>query len=72
MKKENPTSIKEAFDNLNNAFREFCITAFEMDKIMERLSQIVKSANTPKTKHKQYQSPYAKFDKLRNRKHKKR
>lgn len=63
-----PKTIKEALENLNNAFRYFCITAFEMDKVMQRLSQLIKKAQSYAPKRKSYQSPYAIFDKRRNRK----
>ena len=72
MDKQQPTTLKEALDNLNNAFREFRITAFELEKIMERMSKIINSVNSPSRKRKPYHSPYAIFDKFRHKKHTKR
>ena len=64
-----PKTLKEAVDNLNEAFRAFCITAFEMDVIMDRFAKIIRKANKmPNTSRKSYQSPYAIFDKFRKKK----
>ena len=72
MREENPITLKEAIDNLNKAFREFCITAFELNNVMERMSKIINSVNSPARKRKPYHSPYAIFDKFRQKKHTKR
>lgn len=66
-----PKSLKEAVDNLNEAFRALCITAFEMDVIMDRLAKIIRNINhSPNSlaSRKPYQSPYAIFDKFRKKK----
>lgn len=67
----NPQTLKEAWENLENAIRELCEVSLKAGVVMNELNaQIrkIKRIDRLNASRKSYLSPYVIFDKFRKRK----